>query len=114
MSIPSVRSGKLIAALSLMCWIASPIQAFAAEPKFDEIVISGEKDGKKADSFKVDAPAIFMRAQMVDVPTNSKISCVWVAVQAQGAPANFVIDTVHETARTVFGIATNVFNCSLS
>jgi hypothetical protein len=115
MSVPRISFTRSIAALSLFCWIATPTTAFAAEPRFDEIILSGEKDGKKADvPFKVDAPTIFLRAQMLDVPTNSKISCVWVAVQAQGAPANFVIDSVHETARTVFGIATNVFNCSLS
>lgn len=109
-----VYSARLIAGLSLFCWVAAPASAIAAEPRFEEIIISAEKDGKKADSpFKVDAAAVFMRAQMLDVPTDSKISCVWVAVQAQGAPANFVIDTVHETARTVFGIPTNVFNCSL-
>lgn len=110
-----LHSNGLLAGLTFVCAIAAPASLLAAEPRFDEIVISAEKDGKKADApFKVDAPTVFLRAQMLDVPTDSKISCVWVAVQAQGAPANFVIDSVHETARTVFGIATNTFNCSLS
>ncbi len=115
MSAPSLHSTRLIAALGFVYSMTAPAPAFAADPRFEEIVISGEKDGAKAEApFKVDAPAIYLRAQMLDVPTNSKISCVWVAVQAQGAPANFVIDSMHDTARTVFGIATNVFNCSLS
>lgn len=84
-----------------------------ADPGFKNVTFSAVKDGPTVSVFPPDASAIFMRAEMADVPPDAKMTCAWIATQAVGAPQNFVIDSADQVAGTVFGLRMNVLSCSL-
>ncbi len=110
----SLRAGACLLGLFLFS-AATTRPALAAEPRFNDIVVSSDKDSKKNESvLKPDTAKIFLKAELADVPLNAKMSCIWVAAQTLGAPANYVIDTADMTAGSILGVPENVLNCSLS
>ncbi|MDB5640775.1 MAG: hypothetical protein JWN07_92 [Hyphomicrobiales bacterium] len=105
-----LRSSGLFGLL-VMAVLSAPAQA---DPGFKSITVSSVKDGPAEIVFAPDVAKIFVRAELVDVPLDAKMSCAWVAAAAVGVPQNYVIDTAELIAGTVLGIRVNILNCNLS
>lgn len=105
-SLPAAR----LFGLALLVCVAGPAKA---DPGFRNVTFALVKDGPPESVFRPDAAKIFMRAELVDVPADAKMTCAWIATQAVGAPQNFVIDTADQIAGTVFGLRVNVLSCDL-
>jgi len=101
-----------IVVISCMSALTSP---HAAEPGFRNVTIASSADALQSETlFRPETPKIFLRAELADVPAGAKMTCAWIAAQAEGAPQNYVIDTLDQTAGTILGMQINVLNCSLS
>jgi uncharacterized RDD family membrane protein YckC len=85
----------LALALSLGGTYAPP--AFAA-PRFEGIELSDAKVGAKPkQAFKPDTAKIFLNAKVLDAAPGTRLRSDWIAVKAQGAPANYKIDSSEVT-----------------
>ena len=78
--------------------------------KLGHIRLSDTPEGEAATEFRPDTPRIHMSARAGGIAPGSRLRCEWIAVKAQGAPANYRIDFYEATS--VPGTAS--FDCSLS
>lgn len=75
---------KLIAAGGLIFAAA----AFAQAPRLENIVLSESKQGMSRAAFPTKTKAIFLRADLKDVPPGALLRGDWIAVKTKIAPAN--------------------------
>lgn len=72
--------------------------ANAGAPQLDRLTVSDSEYGRTVDSFAPDTPKLFLHASLVDVPSGSRLSSVWIASDTNGiAPPNYKVDTVELT-----------------
>lgn len=72
--------------------------AVAGTPHLDALTVSDSESGRMIDSFAPDTPRLFLHASLVDVPSGSHLSSVWIASDTNGiAPPNYKLDTVELT-----------------
>ncbi len=72
--------------------IAMPVQAAG----FANVVLSASKDGGTPQTnFPANTPVLYVSADLVDIPSTSKLTFTWVSVDSHGvAPDNYTIDMV--------------------
>jgi hypothetical protein len=73
---------------------AVPTDAFAASPRYSDIVLSDSDGGPAKAVFTPQTPKLFLRAKLVDMPSGSTLKCDWIAEKTQVAPPNYRIDGV--------------------
>ena len=86
------------------------MQAQAAAPRYTDLLLSDQKDGKPVTVFKPTTPKIFLSTKLADVPTGAKLKGVWIAEKTAVAPPNYKIDSVDLTVGTL----TNQANFSMT
>ncbi|MEO7432852.1 MAG: hypothetical protein ABIR62_12695 [Dokdonella sp.] len=75
--------------------------AVAGTPHLDGLAVSDSESGRISDSFASDTPRLFLHASLIDVPSGSHLSSVWIATDTNGvAPPNFKLRTVELTTDT--------------
>lgn len=83
-------------AASAAAWLIS--SAALAAPAYSEVVISDSADGKEMHTFKPATAKIYVRTRLTGVDKAVKARSEWIAVKAEGAPANYKIDATELAA----------------
>jgi len=85
---------------------------YAGQPHYGELTFSNSNDDgdESMEVFAPDTAKIFLKAELVDVPSGAKLTGTWIAEKTDAAPPDFKIDSVDLTV----GALTNVATFSLS
>jgi len=83
----------LLAAALAVAAAYAPV-AYAASPRYTDIVMSDTKGGKDKHAFKPATPEIFIHAGVEGVSAGTMLKGDWIAVKTKVAPPNFKIYSV--------------------
>ena len=94
----------LIAVFTLLCGLAAHA---AGQPHYGAMTFSDSDDGDDSmDVFTPDTAKIFLKAELVDVPSGAKLTGSWIAEKTDAAPPNYKIDSVDLTVGALVNVAT--------
>ena len=85
---------KMVIAATLAVAAAYAPVAYAAAPRYTDIVVSDTKGGKEMRAFKPATPKIYVHANVEGVSAGTMLKGDWIAVKTKVAPPNYKIDTV--------------------
>jgi hypothetical protein len=78
----------------------------AAEPRFENLVLSDAREGDAKKAFTPNTAQIFLKARLADVKAGSKLKGVWIAEKTQVAPPDYQIDSTEMTVGSLMNLAT--------
>jgi len=87
-----------IATLAAAAAALLPCPAAFAAPAYSDVVISDSANGKELRTFKPTTPKIYVRSTLTGADKAVKARAEWIAVKAEGAPANYKIDATELSA----------------
>jgi hypothetical protein len=85
---------RMLLAAALAAAVAYAPVAYAASPRYTDIVMSDTKGGKEMHAFKPATPKIYIHANVEGVSAGTTLKGDWIAVKTKVAPPNYKIDSV--------------------
>jgi hypothetical protein len=98
------RMGWAASVLMAGAFLAAAVQA--AEPRFENLVLSDARGGAAKKVFTPDTAQIFLAASLADVKPGSKLKGVWIAEKTEVAPPDYPIDSTEMTVGSLMNRAT--------
>jgi len=96
--------GTTVSLLLAGAFLAAAVQA--AEPRFENVVLSDEKGGAAKKVFAPNTAKIFLTARLADVKAGSKLKAVWIAQKTKVAPPDYAIDSTELTGGDSMNLTT--------
>jgi hypothetical protein len=96
--------GRAVSVLLASAFLAAAVQA--AEPRFENVVLSDEKGGAAKKVFAPNTTKIFVDTKLADVKAGSKLKAVWIAEKTKVAPPDYQIDSTELTVGSLMNLAT--------
>ena len=90
----SNRVAALAASAAALLFSSAALAAAA----YSDVVISDSAEGKETHTFKPTTAKIYVRSRLTGADKPVKAKADWIAVKAEGAPANYKIDSTELAA----------------
>jgi hypothetical protein len=103
-AISAKRAIGWVSVLMAGSFLAVAVQA--AEPRFENLVLSDARGGAAKKVFTPNTAQIFLTARLADVKSGSKLKGVWIAEKTKVTPPNYQIDSTEMTVGSLMNLAT--------